>query len=74
LASYLLPGLFESKLISILKKNAGISEFSLDFRQLDLKGADLGPLRLGSPQNPAVIVRSVQVDLYIFKTRRFKNY
>ncbi|MGD9174805.1 MAG: YdbH domain-containing protein, partial [Desulfobacterales bacterium] len=62
LASYLLPGLFESKLISILKKNAGISEFSLDFRQLDLKGADLGPLRLGSPQNPAVIVRSVQVD------------
>ena len=62
LASYLLPGLFESKLTSILKKDAGISEFTLDFRQLDLKGADLGPLRLGSPQNPAVIVRSVQVD------------
>ncbi len=62
MASYLLPGLFESKLTAILKKDAGISEFSLAFRQLDLKGADLGPLRLGSPQNPAVIVRSVQVD------------
>jgi hypothetical protein len=62
LTSYLLPGLFESKLTSILKKDAGISEFKLAFRQLDLDGADLGPLRLGSPQNPAVIVRSVQVD------------
>ncbi|MGD8666919.1 MAG: YdbH domain-containing protein [Desulfobacterales bacterium] len=62
LAAYLLPGLFESKLISILKKDAGISEFSLDFRQMDLEGADLGPLRLGPPENPALIVRSVQVD------------
>ena len=62
LASYLLPGFFESKLISILKKDAGITEFSLNFRQLDLDGADLGPLRLGSPQNPAAIIRSIQVD------------
>ncbi|MGD2098775.1 MAG: YdbH domain-containing protein [Desulfobacterales bacterium] len=62
LASYFLPGLFESKLISILKKDAGISELSLDFRQFDLEGADLGPLRLGSPQNPALIIRSIQVD------------
>jgi hypothetical protein len=60
--SYLLPGLIESKLISILQKDAGISDLSLDFRQLDLDGADLGPLRLGSPQNPAIIVRSLQVD------------
>lgn len=62
LVSTLLPGLFESKLITILQKDAGISELSLDFRQLDLEGADLGPLRLGSPRNPAVIVQSVQVD------------
>ena len=61
-ASYLLPGLFESKLISILQKDGGISELSLDFRQMGLEGADLGPLRLGSPQNPAVIIRSVQLD------------
>ncbi|MBW2433140.1 MAG: YdbH domain-containing protein [Deltaproteobacteria bacterium] len=62
LAAYFLPGLIESRLISILKKDAGISELSLNFRQLDLDGADLGPLRLGSPENPALIVRSVQVD------------
>ncbi len=60
--SYLLPGFLESKLISILKKDAGISEFTLDLKQLDLEGANLGPLLLGSPQNPALIVRSVQVD------------
>jgi hypothetical protein len=62
LTSTLLPGLFESKLNAILNKEAGISELSLDLRQLDLEGADLGPLRLGSARNPAVIVRSVQVD------------
>ena len=62
LVSYLLPGLFESKLISILKKDVGISEFTLDLRELDLEGANLGPLRLGTPQNPALIVRSIQVD------------
>ncbi len=62
LVSYLLPGFLESKLISMLKKDGGIPEFTLDFRQLDLEGADLGPLRLGSSRNPAVIVRSVQVD------------
>jgi len=62
LASTLLPGLFESKLNSILKKETGISELSLDLRQLDLEGAALGPLRLGSARNPAVIVQSVQVD------------
>jgi hypothetical protein len=72
LASYLLPGLFESKLISILKKDAGISEFSLDFRQLNLEGADLGPLRLGSPRNPALIVRSVQVDYAVGELYRKK--
>ncbi|MGD9023568.1 MAG: hypothetical protein PVG52_01920, partial [Desulfobacterales bacterium] len=60
--TYLLPGLLESKLISILKKDVGISELTLNLRELDLEGADLGPLRLGSPQNPAIIVRSLQVD------------
>ncbi len=62
LTSYLLPGFLESKIISILKKDAGISEFTLNFRELDLDGADLGPLRLGSPQNPALLIRSIQVD------------
>jgi hypothetical protein len=62
LTSYLLPGFVESKIISILKKDVGISEFTLNLRKLDLAGADLGPLHLGSRQNPALIIRSIQVD------------
>ncbi len=62
LTAYLLPGLLESRIISILKKDVGISEFALNLRELDLSGADLGPLHLGSPQNPALIIRSIQVD------------
>ena len=62
LTDYLLPDLLESRIISILKKDAGISEFTLNLRELDLGGADLGPLRLGPPQNPALVIRSIQVD------------
>jgi hypothetical protein len=62
LISYVLPGFLESKIISNLKKNTGISEFTLDFRELDLEGANLGPLRLGAPQHPALVIRSIQVD------------
>jgi hypothetical protein len=62
LAAYLLPGALESRIISILKKDVGISEFTLNLRELDLSGADLGPLYLGSQQNPALIIRSIQVD------------
>jgi hypothetical protein len=60
--AHLLPGVLESRIISILKKDAGISEFTLALRELDLSGADLGPLYLGSQQNPALIIHSIQVD------------
>ena len=62
MTTYLLPGTLESKIISILKKDVGISEFILKLREVDLAGADLGPLRLGSPLDPALIIRSIQVD------------
>ena len=62
LTAYLLPGVLESKIISILKKDVGISEFTVNLRELDLAGADLGPLHLGSQQNPALLIRSIQVD------------
>jgi hypothetical protein len=62
LISYLLPGFLESKILSNLKKEAGISELTLDLRELDLAGANLGPFRLGAPQNPALVIRSIQVD------------
>jgi len=55
LTSYLLPGFLESKIISILKKDAGITDFALDFHELDLAGANLGSMRIGTAQNPALV-------------------
>jgi len=62
LTSYLLPGFLESKIISILKKDAGITDFALDFHELDLAGANLGSMRIGTAQNPALVVRSIHID------------
>ena len=62
LTSYLLPGFLESKIISILKKDAGISDFALEVHELDLAGANMGSMRIGNAQNPAVVVRSIHID------------
>jgi hypothetical protein len=61
-SSYLLPGFLESKIISILKKEAGITDFAVDLHELDLEGAHLGSLRIGNAQHPALIVRSIHID------------
>ena len=61
-ASYLLPGFLESKIISILKKDAGLTDFALDFHELDLEGANLGSIRIGNEQNPALVVRSIHIE------------
>jgi hypothetical protein len=53
LTSYLLPDFLESKIISILKKDGAITDLALDFRELDLDGANMGSVRIGTPQNPA---------------------
>jgi hypothetical protein len=62
LTSYLLPGFLESKIISILKKDAGITDFALEVHELDLAGADMGSMRIGTAQNPALVVRSIHID------------
>ena len=62
LTSYVLPGFLESKIISILKKDAAITDLALDFHELDLDGANLGSLRIGTPENPALIIRSIHID------------
>ena len=59
---YLLPDFLESKIISILKKDGAIADFALDFRDLDLDGASLGSLRIGTPQDPALIIHSIHID------------
>jgi hypothetical protein len=62
LTSYLLPDFLESKIISILKKDGAITDLALDFRELDLDGANMGSVRIGTPQNPALIIRSIHID------------
>jgi hypothetical protein len=61
LISNLLPGFLESKIISIFKEDTGLSDFTLDFRSLNLEGAELGPLRIGPPQNPALVIHSLHI-------------
>ncbi|MDH4011674.1 MAG: hypothetical protein OEU55_13210, partial [Desulfobacterales bacterium] len=62
LTSYLLPGFLESKIISILNKDAGIPDFTLEVHELDLAGANMGSMRIGNAQNPALVVRSIHID------------
>jgi hypothetical protein len=62
LTSYLLPDFLESKIVSILKKDGAITDLALDFHELDLDGANLGSVRIGTPQNPALIIRSIHID------------
>ena len=61
LISNLLPGFLESKIISILKKDAGLTDFALDLHELDLEGANFGSLRIGPPQNPALVIHSLHI-------------
>jgi len=62
LTSYLLPDFLESRIISTLKKDAAITDLALDLHELDLDGADLGSLRIGTPEDPALMIRSIHID------------
>ncbi len=61
LISNLLPGFLESRIISILKKDAGLTDFAFDLHELDLEGASLGSVRIGPPQNPALMIHSLHI-------------
>ncbi|MBT8366122.1 MAG: hypothetical protein KJP23_15595, partial [Deltaproteobacteria bacterium] len=61
-AYFYLPFYLESKIIPQLAVEAGLSDFAVNVRNIGFFGADLGTLRLGRPQNPALVIRSVQVD------------
>jgi len=62
LTSYLLPDYLQSKIVSILKKDAGITDFALEVQELGLNGANLGSMRIGTPENPALVIRSIHID------------
>ena len=59
---FFLPHHLESRIIPKLIADAGIPELAIKVRNIGLFGADLGALRIGPDQNPALVIQSVQVD------------
>lgn len=61
--SYLfLPRFLESRLHPKLIAATGISEIAFQVRRVGFFGADLGGIRIGRLPNPALFIRSVQLD------------
>jgi hypothetical protein len=59
---FYLPHYLESRILPQFIAKAGIADFNFSVRNIGLFGADLGVLRIGSGRNPAMVIRSVQVD------------
>ena len=59
---FYLPHYLADEVIPKLAADAGIAKFDVRIRNIGLFDADLGPLRLGPADNPALVVQSVQVD------------
>jgi len=61
-AFFYLPYYLETRIIPQLASDAGLTDFAVDIRNIGFYSADLGTLRIGPPENPALVIRSVQVD------------
>jgi prepilin-type processing-associated H-X9-DG protein len=59
---FYLPYYLQSNIIPQLAAEAGISDFAVNIRHIGFFNADLGTLRIGRQENPALVVQSVQVD------------
>ncbi|MFH2219234.1 MAG: YdbH domain-containing protein [Pseudomonadota bacterium] len=57
-----LPTYIESKILPEMARKAGISEYACDMRRIDFSGLDLGPLRIGDAEKPAISIDSIQID------------
>jgi len=57
-----LPHYLESRIISQLVAETGIADFAFNVRHIGIYGADLGALRIGPEQKPALLIRSTQID------------
>ena len=57
-----LPHYLESRIIPQLMAETGIADFAFKVRHIGIYGADLGALRIGPEQKPALLIRSVQID------------
>jgi len=61
-AYFYLPFYLESKIIPQLAADSGLSDFSVNVRNIGFFNADLGTLRIGPQEDPTLVIRSVQVD------------
>jgi hypothetical protein len=61
-AYFYLPFYLESKIIPQLAAGAGLSDFSVSVRNIGFFNADLGALRIGPRDDPAIEIRSIRVD------------
>jgi hypothetical protein len=61
-AYFYLPSYLESKIIPQLAADAGLTDFAVSVRNIGFFNADLEALRIGPPEHPAFVIRSVQVD------------
>ena len=57
-----LPHYLESRFLPQLVAETGISDVAFKVRRVGFLGADLGEVRIGSQPNPALLIRSVQLD------------
>ena len=57
-----LPHYLESRILSQLAAETGISDIVFNVRRIGFFGADLGEIRIGKQPNPALLIRSVQLD------------
>ena len=57
-----LPHYLESRLLPLLVAETGISDVAFEVRRVGFFGADLGEVRIGPQPNPALLIRSVQLD------------
>ena len=61
-AYFYLPFYLETRIIPRLAADAGLSDFAVNVRNIGFFSADLGTLRIGPRENPAFVIKSVQVD------------
>jgi hypothetical protein len=59
---FYLPHYLESRILPELMAETGISDIAFKIRRVGFGGADLGEIRIGPSENPALLIRSVQLD------------
>jgi hypothetical protein len=57
-----LPFYLESSFLPKLVAQTGISDYAVNVRRVGFFGADLGDVRIGQQPNPALYIRSIQLD------------